>query len=767
MGGWVAEVYDRSARPPQTRRGWPARTIEVVHVGSASRDLTRDDPRGWRLGGGVTYAALTTARLGLRTAALIGVDDDGALGTTSSTCCATRASSSFSSASREAPVFDNQETPDRAGPGVPRGRASRSRSGTSRRRGARRVPGRSSRSRARSTTRWAAAVPPTAYLALGWQGFLRDLAAGERVSATSACRVRAARAGRPRRGESSRRRFRDERRHAHRVPPPGRRPARHRGRPRRRARPRRRGSGRARRSAYLPTATDREIDPTGAGDTFLAALLASVLRPAIVGRHRSRRSPDLRFAAAAGSLAVEGPGLERGPGSGGRARPPHARTRPPGGRPERGLAGRRRRGLAVSGRWPATSRRRVGADPPAQPDRAAPRSASRAGSGRPSRRRRSTASRPRMTASSAPGRSRRRCSRIFASSIAATMAMRPGPAASAVHASAASAWRPSRRSRCARSTAIRSVVHGAARAAPRGARPSRSTDVPGDHRSPPVGVATTTGRRRVAGAATADDGVGTTVRHDRPVRGRLEALERLVEPVLAGERAGETREVARWRLDPLGRVAVAVGEMSEEPGERPDVLVVVAGDLGERLRRPAAQELVIATGDLPALDVADPMQAEELGLRGPQARVGHPVAEQAPDDRQQVEVAGMDRRRPTGQPKPRRQERPVERRGRCRSRARRSAGWPPRSRSAALVPRRGRGASAGPAGSGRRPPTSRGRRGRRPCPRPSRARSSRCRDRRAARPAAVVRGVSRAAPGRPGAAAPASRSGRSVPRASR
>ncbi len=60
---------------------------------------------------------------------------------------------------------------------------------------------------------------------------------------------------------------------------------------------------------YLPTATDRETDPTGAGDTFLAALLASVLRPAIVGRRRSRRSPDLRFAAAAGSLVVEGPGL--------------------------------------------------------------------------------------------------------------------------------------------------------------------------------------------------------------------------------------------------------------------------------------------------------------------------------------------------------------------------------------------------------------------------------------------------------------------------
>ena len=54
---------------------------EVVHVGSASRDITAEDPRGWRLGGGVTYAALTTARLGLRTAAIIGVDASAATAT--------------------------------------------------------------------------------------------------------------------------------------------------------------------------------------------------------------------------------------------------------------------------------------------------------------------------------------------------------------------------------------------------------------------------------------------------------------------------------------------------------------------------------------------------------------------------------------------------------------------------------------------------------------------------------------------------------------
>ena len=60
---------------------------------------------------------------------------------------------------------------------------------------------------------------------------------------------------------------------------------------------------------YLPTATSGELDPTGAGDTFLAALQSSALRPAIAGRRRSRRRVDLRFAAAAGSLVVEGHGL--------------------------------------------------------------------------------------------------------------------------------------------------------------------------------------------------------------------------------------------------------------------------------------------------------------------------------------------------------------------------------------------------------------------------------------------------------------------------
>src|SRR5450432_4461910 len=48
--------------------------FDVIHVGNVAKDIVPDDPRGWRLGGGVSFAALTSARLGLRSAAIIGVD---------------------------------------------------------------------------------------------------------------------------------------------------------------------------------------------------------------------------------------------------------------------------------------------------------------------------------------------------------------------------------------------------------------------------------------------------------------------------------------------------------------------------------------------------------------------------------------------------------------------------------------------------------------------------------------------------------------------
>ena len=145
--------------------------------GPRSRDLADDDPRGWRLGGGVSYSALTTARLGLATAAIVGVDGEAATATEIDLL-------------REAgvdvrlvplehgPIFVNIERPE--------GRLQLCES----------RPTRSRSRRCRPTWRaapgWilapvAAELPPAwadvpaseAVVALGWQGLLRELVAGE------------------------------------------------------------------------------------------------------------------------------------------------------------------------------------------------------------------------------------------------------------------------------------------------------------------------------------------------------------------------------------------------------------------------------------------------------------------------------------------------------------------------------------------------------------------------------------------------------------
>jgi sugar/nucleoside kinase (ribokinase family) len=280
--------------------------IEVVHVGSASRDLTADDPRGWRLGGGVTYAALTTARLGLRTAAYIGVDAAAASAHELGLLRAAGVELQLSPLA-EGPVFDNQETPDGriqichavgrplAVPELPAVWAAAAAWSL--------VPVAGEVGEA-----WVAAVPDHAYLALGWQGMLRDLVAGGRV-------VR-----RPP-GASGLVRRADLVGVSHHDVEGGTSLAMlasflHPGADLLVTEGREGGllvrvdeDGQGETLRYLPTATDGELDPTGAGDTFLAALLTSVVRPRVAGPGRSRRSPDLRFAAAAGSLVVEGPGL--------------------------------------------------------------------------------------------------------------------------------------------------------------------------------------------------------------------------------------------------------------------------------------------------------------------------------------------------------------------------------------------------------------------------------------------------------------------------
>ena len=278
--------------------------LDVLHVGSACRDIAPDDPRGWRLGGGVTYSSLTTARMGLRTGAVVGVDAEGR--NASELDLLREAGVDLMLVPLpEAPIFHNLETP--AGrvqtcvqvglpvPVVPLPESWRAASAWCI------VP-----VAGEVTDAWAAEIPAGALVAVAWQGFLRQLADGERVvrkpPTASAVLSRADILGASH----------------HDLDP---------GTPLDDLLPFLRPGGRllitqghegglllstdpdgaSRTLRYHAARPDGEADPTGAGDTFLAALVASVVRPEVSGR---RGQPfDLRLAAAAGSLVVERPGL--------------------------------------------------------------------------------------------------------------------------------------------------------------------------------------------------------------------------------------------------------------------------------------------------------------------------------------------------------------------------------------------------------------------------------------------------------------------------
>ena len=294
--------------------------IEVVHVGSACRDIAPEDPRGWRIGGGVMYAALTTARLGLRTAAVVGVDA-AAAGASELQLLRDAGVDVLQVPLVEGPIYHNVETP--AGRvqtcvqvGVPLPLASLPPAWMA-------APGWSVVPVAGEVhDDWADVVPRDAHVAVAWQGLLRDLRPGERVRQLpprlSPILARADLVGVSRHDVAP-----DVPLRALwsllspgadllitegaagglliRLGPEG---------PREHLR-------------YRSPASDAEIDPTGAGDTFLAALHASGLRPVVGERTPSGDEPaptggpreavrarlDLRFAAAAGSLVVEDWGL--------------------------------------------------------------------------------------------------------------------------------------------------------------------------------------------------------------------------------------------------------------------------------------------------------------------------------------------------------------------------------------------------------------------------------------------------------------------------
>lgn len=279
---------------------------EVVHVGSAARDIAPDDPRGWRLGGGVTYAALTTARLGLRTAAVVGVDAE-ASGAHELEALGDAGVDIRRVPLPEGPVFHNVEGPHGRvqtviAPGVPVSPEALP--------PAWRSPGAWSLVPVAGEVgdEWAAVTGRGAIVAVAWQGMLRRLVAGRRTE-----RLAPSERAIVRRADLVGISHLD-------VDPdtaldaltgflhPGARllvtQGGHGG-----LLVTTSGAGPGEVLRYLPTATDGQVDPTGAGDTFLAALLATIIRPDLAGSTGEPLARGLRFAAAAGSLAVEGIGL--------------------------------------------------------------------------------------------------------------------------------------------------------------------------------------------------------------------------------------------------------------------------------------------------------------------------------------------------------------------------------------------------------------------------------------------------------------------------
>ena len=279
-----------------------------VVVGSASRDVAAADPRGWRLGGAVSYVWLALARVGLRPRVLLGADPEAASAAELDLLRAAGADLVVVRLDR-GPVFDNREV-DGARfqmclePGDP-------------------LPPGSLPDAWRSAGRWAfvpvanelpetwSELPgPDARVALGWQGLLRFLPRGGPVSrrppgpsgllaradlvtvsdldldpgtdvqalgaflapgATlvvtngtaggTAWTIRDGRASEPRR--------------------------------------------------YVAIPAERTVDPTGAGDAFLAGLIAGQMGYAVSAA--GRRATDIQLAAAVGSLTVEGEGVHAVP----------------------------------------------------------------------------------------------------------------------------------------------------------------------------------------------------------------------------------------------------------------------------------------------------------------------------------------------------------------------------------------------------------------------------------------------------------------------
>jgi sugar/nucleoside kinase (ribokinase family) len=295
-----------SARDAKSRDvdGREVNVPDVVVVGSAARDIVPDDERGWRLGGGVSYSALTTARLGLRTAALVGVD---ALAADAHELDLLREAGVDVRLARleRGPIFVNIERPEG------RLQLSHERSDPI---PVSALPAEWQHARgwllaavaAELPDAWASVPAPEATVAVGWQGLLRELVPGESVRhlrpSPSPILARADLVGISR-DDVDRSVPLIE---LYRALRPGALLALTQGDRGGLVADGFEGDGLHLRH-YPAVPSHRIVDPTGAGDVFLAALAAARIEPRLVGG-RIGQGLDLLLAAAAASLVLEGPG---------------------------------------------------------------------------------------------------------------------------------------------------------------------------------------------------------------------------------------------------------------------------------------------------------------------------------------------------------------------------------------------------------------------------------------------------------------------------
>jgi hypothetical protein len=270
----------------------------VLVVGATSRDVTADDSRGWRLGGAVTFASLALAHFGFEVRALIGADAEAAEASELDLLRSAGAAIAIADLA-SGPVFDNishvlHSTSDQ----IPL--TALPRRWTSGHDGLLFAP-----VAAELGADWAilATAEPAPVVGLGWQGLLRLLAPGDPVRpgpAVTSALLRAARLVVVSR-EDVRVGTRPE--SLAQLLDPGAMLAWTEG-----AEGglilRRDERGRPHIDRYPAIPSGTVVDPTGAGDVFLAAWLAATISPSIAAPF-----DDLAFAAAAGSLAIEGAGL--------------------------------------------------------------------------------------------------------------------------------------------------------------------------------------------------------------------------------------------------------------------------------------------------------------------------------------------------------------------------------------------------------------------------------------------------------------------------